>query len=125
MAYDEKLAARIRAALGEREGLREQRMFGGIGWMLRGNMCVGILGDALIVRFDVEDEPEVLAAKHVRPFDPTGRPMAGWAFVDPPATRTAKGVARWVDRALAFNATLPPKLPGEGRRRAPRARPPL
>ena len=110
MAYDEAFAERIRAELAHRApDLREQKMFGGIGFMLNGNMCVGILGDRLIARVPVEDTPALLERPGVAPFAPTGRPMKGWLFVDREAVRTRPTLRTWVRRSIAFVDTLAPK----------------
>jgi hypothetical protein len=112
MAYDEALAARVRDLLADSEAapdLREQKMFGGIGFLLAGNICVGVHGDSLIVRLPHEDADAALDLPHVRPFDITGRPMHGWLFVAPDGLRTKRALAAWVERGRAFASTLPPK----------------
>ena len=81
MAYDEGLAQRIREALADADGLMERRMFGGIAFMLHGNMAVGISGDELMVRVGPEGYDEALAQPHARVFDMTGRVMRGWVVV--------------------------------------------
>ena len=103
MAYDIKLAERIRA---EVQGLPiiEKKMFGGVGYMLHGNMAVGILGDDLIVRVGVDDYESMLKRTHVKIFT-----MKGWLMVEPSGTKSAKGLAQWVKLGVQFAAALPPK----------------
>ena len=109
MAYDETLAARVRTALEGRETLVERAMFGGLGFLYHGNMCVGVRGDALIVRLGDAGE-EAVTEPHVRPFDSgRGRTMTGWLLVDPPAISSTEELEAWVDRAVAFTGSLPPK----------------
>lgn len=112
MAYDEKLAARLRDRLAPEAGLTEKKMFGGVGFMLNGNMCCGVHGEALIVRLAAEGTAAALRQPHTRPFDLTGRPMAGWVLVDPPGTATRAALEKWVRLSVAFASALPPKLPG-------------
>ena len=109
MAYDEQLAERLRTALAGREGLSERRMFGGLGFMLNGNMCCGLTADALMVRVGPDRFPEALDQPHARPMDFTGRPMKGMVYVDPAGYATDDDLAAWVGRGVAFAATLPPK----------------
>jgi hypothetical protein len=109
MAFDEKLAARIRALLGKRKGLVEKRMFGGIAFLLQGNMCCGVHRDALIVRLDPADTEQALTEPHARVFDLTGRPMKGWILVDPPGLATEAQLGKWVSRASKYAAALPAK----------------
>ncbi|MBW3592517.1 MAG: TfoX/Sxy family protein [Actinobacteria bacterium] len=109
MAYDERLAERVRAILAEREDLSERKMFGGIAFMLAGNMAVGVSGDDLIVRLDPEEYEAALDEPGAREFDMTGRPMTGWLLVGPDATAAEDGLRSWVERAAAFASSLPPK----------------
>jgi TfoX/Sxy family transcriptional regulator of competence genes len=109
MAYDEELADRIRDALTPRAGLSERRMFGGIAFMLDGNMAVGVIGEDLMVRLDPADAERALDEAHVRPMDFTGRPMKGMVFVGPEATAADEDLAGWVDAGAGFAASLPPK----------------
>jgi hypothetical protein len=104
MAYDEALAERVRSALAGREGLTERKMFGGIGFMLNGNMCVGVHGEELIVRIPPEQTEEALSRPHTREFDMTGRPMKGWLLVGADADLDA-----WIAEAAAFASSLAPK----------------
>ncbi len=109
MAFDEALAERARDALAGREGVTELAMFGGIGFMLNGNMCVGVHGDNLILRLGPEGADRALDEPHTRPFDLTGRPMTGWIFVEAEETATDELLQRWVDRAVGYVSALPPK----------------
>ncbi len=109
MAFDTELADRIRQRLGKRKGLTERKMFGGIGFMLSGNMAAGVHGDDLIVRLDPEEGERALDEPAVRMFDLTGRPMMGWLLVAPEATASDDGLRAWVDRGAAFADLLPPK----------------
>jgi TfoX/Sxy family transcriptional regulator of competence genes len=110
MAFDEALASRVRGALrpvGER--LVEKRMFGGVAFLLSGNMCCGVHGDELIVRLDPERAEEALSEPHVRVFDLTGRPMKGWVLVAPSGVATDGELRSWVARAAEYAGTLPAK----------------
>jgi TfoX/Sxy family transcriptional regulator of competence genes len=109
MAYDAELAERVRDALSMRDGLSEREMFGGIGFMLNGNVACGVIGEDLIVRLSPEDAERALAEEHTRPFDYTGRPMRGWIFVAPEGTASEETLAEWVDAGAAFAASLPAK----------------
>jgi TfoX/Sxy family transcriptional regulator of competence genes len=108
MAYDEHLAERARALL-DRPDVDERKMFGGVGYLIAGNMSVGVIGDDLIVRVDPDDAEAMLAEPGARPFDFTGRPMKGWLFVAPDATAEDEDLERWVRRGEEFAASLPPK----------------
>src|SRR5436190_526341 len=109
MAYDEKLASRIEAIVHGWPGLELKKMFGSIGWMLHGNICVGIWKDDLIVRCSPDDWPRLLREKHVAEFNITGWSMKGWLLVRPPAIADATGLSRWVNLAREFVQTLPAK----------------
>jgi TfoX/Sxy family transcriptional regulator of competence genes len=109
VAYDEDLAARVRRELIPRSDVTERKMFGGIAFMVAGNMCCGVNGEDLMLRLGSEGADAALDDPHVRPMDFTGRPMAGFVYVGPEGTATASDLRRWVDRALEFAATLPPK----------------
>ena len=109
MAYDEGLAQRIREALGELPGLVEKRMFGGVGFMVQGNMACGVNKDDLIVRVGAEQYAEALAKPHTRPFDMTGRPMKRWVMVAPDGYESDDALQRWVQQGVDFALTLPPK----------------
>jgi TfoX/Sxy family transcriptional regulator of competence genes len=118
MAYDERLAERIRTALGRRDDVEEKRMFGGIAFLLDGHMACGIVGDRLMLRLDPDEAARRLAEPHVRPMDFTGRPMRGFLYVDPKGLATARRLDTWLARAIAHAERLPPKAP----KRTPRPR---
>ena len=109
MAHDESLAARIRDALGNKKGIDEKKMFGGVGFLLNGNMLVGIWKDSLIVRLGAEEGEAALLEAHVRVFDITGRPMKGWVMVDAEGIEDDDQLNSWIRRATVFVQTLPAK----------------
>ena len=109
MAFDKHLAERIRVHLAARAGVTERTMFGGIGFMLHGNMGCGVLGDELLVRMAPAAIEQALAEPGTRPFDMTGRPMKGWLFVGAQGQRDEATFAAWVARAAAHAASLPKK----------------
>ena len=109
MAFDENLAARIRARLSRRTGVTEKKMFGGIIFMLQGNMCCGVHRDSLIARLGPEEAGAALAEPHTRVFDLTGRPMKAWVLVEPKGLVEAAQLRKWVDRAAKWAGSLPPK----------------
>jgi len=110
VAYDEQLAERIRVVLDGERGIVEKKMFGGVSFLLRGNMCVGVYKDELLVRVAAEDTDAALARRHTRPFEMGGRTsMQGWVLVDPEGVRTKRNLNAWVERGRSFAASLPPK----------------
>ena len=108
MAYDEQLAARVRALLAERADVGERKMFGGLTFMIGGNMSCGVHGNELIVRLDPDREPEALSRPHARPMDFTGRPMRGFITVKPDGLK-GKALNRWIEEAVARAEALPRK----------------
>ena len=109
MANDTALSQRIRPILSERKGVSERKMFGGVCFMVNGNMCVGTWKRSLIVRLDKDKHDEVLAKLHTKPADMNGRVMKGWALVEPAGIESENDLRAWVDRAAKFAASLPPK----------------
>ena len=109
MAYDEQLAARLRDALPKRDSWTEKKMFGRVGFMLGGNMCVGVHKEFVIVRVDPETADAALDEPGARVFDITGRPMTGWLMVGPAGTADDASLGRWVERAVGYVSTMPPK----------------
>lgn len=109
MPYDAKLAERVRGLLAGEPDLVEKRMFGGLSFMLAGNLCVGVLGDDLVVRVPKEEAEATSALPHVRPMDFTGRPMKNWFYVAAEGTKTKRALTSWVERGRAFARTFPPK----------------
>lgn len=105
MAYDEKLAARVRQALAGRRGVEEKKMFGGLTFMLRGSMCCGVLKEELILRVGPDRAGEALKSPHARPFDFTGRPLKGIITVAPAGCRTSPMIKKWVGLAVDFVQT--------------------
>lgn len=108
MAFDERIAGRVREAIPHRPGWTEKRMFGGIGFLLSGNMCCGVLRADLILRLGPESAIEALALDRFRVFDITGRAMKGWVMVDADMLSDAE-IREWIGRAVAFASTLPAK----------------
>ena len=110
MAYDERLAERIRALLADEAGLTEQKMFGGLGFLIGGNMAVGVSGQGgILVRVDPAESDELVASTGAYPMEMRGRSMAGWLRVDPEHVDTAKQLEPWVSRGAAYARALPPK----------------
>ena len=109
MAYDEDLADRVRALLAGRAGVREQKMFGGLCFMINGNMACGVLGHELVVRVGKENLEDALALPHSRPFDMTGRPMRSFVYVGTQGVGTNQGLTEWAGRGIAYAESLPPK----------------
>jgi len=116
VAYDEILAERVRRALAGREGLSDKKMFGGMAYMLRGNMCAGVVGDQLMVRVGPERHAEALAQPHARPMDFTGRPMRSMVYVGPEGIKSEADLAAWLRRGVEFAASLPAKKAASTRR---------
>jgi TfoX N-terminal domain len=108
MTYDEKLAKLIRAEFGEIPFV-EKKMFGGVGFLVDGNMACGVHKNNMIVRVDPDKHEKLLKKKHTRVFDITGRPMRGWLMVEPDGCKTAKQLSGWVKEGVEFALTLPAK----------------
>jgi hypothetical protein len=109
MAYDLALAKRLDQLLLGRPGLRATRMFGGVGYLLNGNMCVGIWKDCLILRVGQAAAALLLDRPWAGPMDITGRPMKGWVMVSPEGFQEERELAGLVDHALKFVSGLPVK----------------
>lgn len=109
MAYDTILADRMRPMLLPRAGMSEKHMFGGLGFLLYGNICCGIWKNMLIVRCEPQDADAFLTRPHVRPFDITGKPMRGWLLVEPEGLREDGLLLQWIERAVTHAAALPRK----------------
>ena len=109
MAYSETAAQRLRAELGTLPGLAEKKMFGGICFLLGGNMVCGVLGDDLIMRVGAAQHAAALAQPGARVFDFSGKPMVGWVTVAPAGYTAADDLARWVKLAVAYTGSLPIK----------------
>ena len=110
MAYDEHLATRIRTLLEDEADLTEKKMFGGLAFLIGGNMAVAASGQGgLLVRADPETSESLLAAKGVQPMEMRGRQMQGWLRVDDDAVRTKRQLERWVRVGVGYARTLPAK----------------
>jgi hypothetical protein len=109
MAYDAQLAARIDHAVRDWRGFSTKKMFGSIGWMLKGNICAGIWKDSLIVRCGPTDWTALLREPHVAEFDITGRSMKGWLLIRPAAIADDGALNEWLQRSRSFVRTLPAK----------------
>jgi hypothetical protein len=109
VAHDEALEQRIGEALAEQPGLVAKRMFGGVGFMLQGNMACGVHKEMLIVRVGPERYEAALGRPHTRVFDMTGRPMRGWVMVEPDGVGSDAELTAWVQQGVEFALSLPPK----------------
>jgi TfoX/Sxy family transcriptional regulator of competence genes len=109
MAFDESLARRIRDALARKKNIEERKMFGGIGFLLNGNMLVGVWKDSLIARLGPEQGDEALVEPHVKVFDITGKPMKNWILVEPEGVVEDEELKDWIQRAVKFVGRLPKK----------------
>lgn len=120
MAFNEALASRVRAHVEGRKGFTEKKMFGGLAFLLNGNMACGILGDEIVLRVKGLDEGELLRQPGCRPFDFTGRPMRGFVLVAGSACADPDALADWLDPSLRAAAALPPKARAAAKPRAAR-----
>ncbi|MBL8018567.1 MAG: TfoX/Sxy family protein [Leptospirales bacterium] len=109
MAFNEKLAERVRKSLSEIRGVKEKQMFGGIAFMVNDKMCVGVDKHDLMLRCPAELTDKLLAEKGVRSFDLTGKPMKGWLLIGPAATESKKDFSRWIQLALDANKNIKAK----------------
>lgn len=114
MAYDEELAARVRDVISGEPGITEQRMFGGLAFLLHGHLAVGASGEGgLMVRVARADTEDLVDGQHTRPMEMRGRPMSGWLRVDGAGLTDDADLNRWVGLGVAYARSLPPK-PGRG-----------
>ena len=110
VAYDEELAERIRDLIADEPGLSEMKMFGGVAFLIGGNMAVAASGQGgLLVRVDPAKSDALVASSHARPMEMRGQPMQGWLRVDSEHVKTRRQLAAWVERARAFASSLPAK----------------
>jgi TfoX/Sxy family transcriptional regulator of competence genes len=109
MAFDESLADRIRKGLGRKKGVEEKKMFGGLGFLLNGNMLVGVWKESMIVRVGPDGYEDALLEPHVKEFDITGRPMKGWVMVESEGVQDEAQIKAWIQRAVMFVGKLPAK----------------
>lgn len=110
MAYDEELVGRVRKVLARRKALTEKKMFGGLTFLMQGNMCCGVTKhDDLVLRLGPERSEKALKQQHVRACDFTGRPLKGMVIVEPAGYTTDSGLRKWVKQAADFASSLPAK----------------
>jgi hypothetical protein len=109
MAYNTNLAARMQAVIAEIANVSEKKMFGGVAFLVNGNMACGVHGDGMIVRVGEAGHAAAMSQPHVRVFDMPGRPMKGWVVVDPPGIEADADLKAWVAKGIDFAAGLPPK----------------
>jgi TfoX/Sxy family transcriptional regulator of competence genes len=110
VAYDEALAARIRELIGSERGLTEQKMFGGLAFLLGGNMAIAASGQGgLLVRVDPAESDSLVASTNARTMEMRGRQMPGWLRVDAADVRTKRELERWVKRGTTYARSLPAK----------------
>lgn len=110
MGYDEDLADRIRELVSSEEGLTEKRMFGGLAFMINGNMSVSASGQGgLLLHVDPDETDTLLHGPHAHPFEMRGRTMRGWLRVDAEGVKTKRELERWVRRAVSYARSLPSK----------------
>lgn len=110
MAYDEKLATRLRELLAHEDGLTEKRMFGGLAFLINGNMSVSASGQGgLLLRVDPDETDALLSEPHAHPFEMRGRVLPGWLRVAPDGVRTKRDLERWVKHGVAYARSLPSK----------------
>jgi len=109
MAYDEGLAQRVRKVLSEAPGYEEKKMFGGIGFLLHGNMACGVIREDLIVRVGEDNYTDALLKPDVELFDITGKAMTGWVIVKEPGCKDDNSLKAWVDQGAVYSLTLPQK----------------
>lgn len=111
MAYDEALAARVRAAVAAIPSFTEMKMFGGLAFMHQGNMVLGVVKEDLMARVGAEAHQDALRQPGARPMDFAGRPMVGMVFVGPAGTKKESDLHAWVERAMSYARTMEPKKP--------------
>jgi TfoX/Sxy family transcriptional regulator of competence genes len=110
MAYDEELADRIRTRLGERPDLTEKKLFGGLAFLIGGNMAIAASGQGgILVRVDPEESDALVATTSAEPMEMRGRTMAGWLRVDTTDVADDATLAEWVERGAGYASSLPPK----------------
>jgi TfoX/Sxy family transcriptional regulator of competence genes len=109
MPFDQSLADRVRKGLARRKNVESKKMFGGLGFLLNGNLLVGVMGGSLIVRVGPDEYDYALLEPHVKVFDFTGKPLKGWVVVHPAGLADDEHLSGWLRRALTFVGKLPPK----------------
>lgn len=109
MAYNEELANRIRAIMKRRKGITERKMFGGVAFMVNGNMCCGVVDDEIVLRLGDEGAAAALERKHTREMDFTGKPLKSMVYVSAAGIKTDASLRKWVLEGLEFARSLPAK----------------
>jgi TfoX/Sxy family transcriptional regulator of competence genes len=109
MPYDEQLADRVRKLLARRKGITEKKMFGGLCFLLNGNMCCGVIHDELVLRLGPEGAPQALQQPNTREMDFTGKPIKSMVYLTPAGHEKDAALRQWVTQAIDFTANLPPK----------------
>jgi TfoX/Sxy family transcriptional regulator of competence genes len=109
VAYSEELVERIRDVLDGRPGIVERKMFGGVAWMVNGNMACGVIAEDIMVRLDHEEADQAMAEEHVGPMEFTGRPMRGFLLVEAAGIEEERDLVRWIETGANFAESLPPK----------------
>ena len=110
MAYDEQLADRVRGLLTTFDGVAERKMFGGLAYLLRGNMCCGVVGEELMVRVGRDSYEAALSEPHAREMDFTGRPLRGFVYVSASGVISNGDLRAWVERGARHAESLPAKI---------------
>ncbi len=109
MAYNQNLAARIRSHLSPLADITEKKMFGGVGFMVRGNMACGVIGENMVLRVPPWSTGQILTRPHTRPFDFSGKPMTGWIYVEPGGFETEAELQNWIQQGIDYARSLPAK----------------
>jgi TfoX/Sxy family transcriptional regulator of competence genes len=109
MPYNQSLAKRIRTELVQIPDLQVKKMFGGVAYLVRGNMACGVYGNDLLIRVGTKKYDEALHRPHTRPFETTGRPMSGWIMIEPEGYRSSRDFKAWIEEGLGFANSLKPK----------------
>jgi len=117
MAYDEEIALRVRNALAKYHPIEEKKMFGGLAFMLRGHMCIGVIRDELMVRVGLAGYEAALSEPHAREMDFTGKALRGFVYVENAGIQTAAGLATWINRGTKFVLSIPLKSSSKRKRR--------
>ena len=109
MAFDDMVAGKVRKALSSSPDVVEKKMFGGVAFMVRGNMCCGVIGDRLMLRVGPKGYETALSRPHARAMDFTGKPMKGLVYVEPAGFASPRDLEAWIERAMEFALSLPAK----------------
>lgn len=109
MAYSTQLAGRVRDAVAGSDRPTERKMFGGVVFLLNGNMCCGVLGEDLMLRLGAAGVVQALEAPHTRVMDFTGKPLKTMVYVSAEGVASDQDLKRWLNQAIAFTKKLPPK----------------